>query len=171
MAKAFFARKAVDIEQLKQIARKQRQASSFVIEKVIELPQSQFDEFSQNLLSDCDFIKDDIDLMYVGGDGVWHTILIKAEGAADGICSNFEGYGYARYSAYISDCNLELEDAGYVTDTIAFQIEQIRCGARYNMFDKTGVQREAFEKGYNQLVVFMEIFGKKYTRYILSGER
>lgn len=42
-----------------------------------------------------------------------------------------------------------------MTEKIIEQILNIRNGGKYNMFDINGVQREAYELGYFELVVFI----------------
>lgn len=54
-----------------------------------------------DLLSDYDFIKENFDKMYTDSDQIWHCLLVKAEGANEGILVEAEGYGYARYSGYL----------------------------------------------------------------------
>lgn len=42
-----------------------------VIEKIVELASGEYDAFSKNMLADYDFIKDNIDLKYCDGEGVY----------------------------------------------------------------------------------------------------
>jgi hypothetical protein len=58
-----------------------------------------------------------------------------------------------------------------ITDTLVSQILAIRTGAKYNMFDAIGVQREANERGFYELVIFIEENRAAYSRFILTGER
>jgi hypothetical protein len=46
----------------------------------------------------------------------------------------------------------------------------IRAGGKYNMFDTTGVQREAFERGFFELVEYIEEHRKEYAEFILTGK-
>ena len=170
--KAYFARKAVNIEELKLRTSDGRDKVPFVVEKVIELTPAHFEKFSQNLLRDFDFIKDNLEFMYIDTNKVWHAVLIKAAGAVDGILCEAEGYNYCRYGNYIPDCSAILEQPkSNITDKIVGQIQNIRAEGNHNLFDTTAVQREAFEKGFNELVVFLEEHKIKYVKYILSGER
>ena len=57
-----------------------------------------------------------------------------------------------------------------MTDTIREQILAIRAEGSTNMFDTHTVQRIAFEKGFNELVEFIESNRKAYARFILTGE-
>jgi len=101
MATAIFRRKAVDISELKTRSDLTRYGNQYVIEKVVELEQAEYDEFANNLLDDRDFIEENKDLMFVDTNDVWHCILVKAKGATDGILVESEGYEYARYTAYL----------------------------------------------------------------------
>jgi hypothetical protein len=102
MSKTFFTRKATDISELKCRIVPDHEKSQFVIEKVMELDKDEFDKFSVDLLSDYDFIKENIDLMYVDSDGVWHCILVKLKDGCESILIESEGYDYARYSSYLN---------------------------------------------------------------------
>lgn len=57
-----------------------------------------------------------------------------------------------------------------MTGTIREQILAIRAEGATNMFDTHTVQRIAFEKGFNELVDFIETDRKAYARFILTGE-
>jgi len=109
MNKAFFTRKAVGLEELKNRTGQERDKSYFVVEAVIELSEDNFRVFADNLLLDFDFIKDNIEKMYIDGDRIWHCLLVKALGSKDGILIEAEGYGYARYSAYCPNCEAVAE--------------------------------------------------------------
>ena len=104
MNRALFTRKAVDLDELKQRTGLESDKKYFVVEKVIELDEKEFDGFSNDLLEYREFIKENIDLMYVDSNDIWHCILVKAKGRDDGILVEAEGYSYSRYSSYIPDC-------------------------------------------------------------------
>ena len=57
-----------------------------------------------------------------------------------------------------------------MTDTIREQILIIRAEGATNMFDANTVQRLAFEKGFCELVDFIETECGAYARFILTGE-
>ena len=57
-----------------------------------------------------------------------------------------------------------------MTDTIRDQILSIRAEGETNMFDARTVQRLAFEKGFYELVDFIETDRGAYARFILTGE-
>jgi hypothetical protein len=64
-----------------------------------------------------------------------------------------------------------LEQIGsFLTERIKEQILEIRAEGKYNMFDITGVQREAYDKGFHELVVFIDEHKKEYAGYILTGK-
>lgn len=164
MQKASFKRKVAGIDELKDRKCDEKNTNYFVVDKVIELTRLKYEEFAKNLLTDFDFIEDNTDFMYIDTECVLHTILIKEEGKHDGILVESEGYNYARYAAYY-------EEDGFVTDKIKEQILTIRQEGKYNMFDTIGVQGEAFEKEFNELVVFLWEFKKEYVQFIMTGQR
>lgn len=97
--KAQFFRKPMLVEELKNID-ESMSGDEFVIEKIVELPADEYEHFQNNLLEDCECIKENIKLMRVDTEDVWHCILIREEGSKEGILVESEGYEYARYSAY-----------------------------------------------------------------------
>lgn len=50
------------------------------------------------------------------------------------------------------------------------QILAIRDSGLTNMFDAKTVQRLAFERGFYELVLFLEEHPKAYVHFILTGE-
>ena len=69
----------------------------FQVEKVITLPSEQYAYFTQHLMKEHDFIKENVDLMYEK-DGVWHCLLVAGEGMDEGVLVESEGSAYARYA-------------------------------------------------------------------------
>ena len=57
-----------------------------------------------------------------------------------------------------------------MTDTVREQILAIRAEGATNMFDTRAVQRLAFEKGFYELVDFIETDRMTYAHFILTGE-
>ena len=57
-----------------------------------------------------------------------------------------------------------------MTDKIKEQILAIRDTGETNMFDITRVQRMAYDRGFYELVLFLEDPKKEYARVILTGE-
>ncbi|MEG0711358.1 MAG: DUF5049 domain-containing protein [Niameybacter sp.] len=58
-----------------------------------------------------------------------------------------------------------------MSDQVAEQILVIRDMGKYNMFDVKSIQVEAYERGYYELVMFLEGNLKTYSEFILTGKR
>lgn len=76
---------------------------NFVIEKTIWIPKEEFASMLGNPMEDKDFIADNKDLMYSDFYGIYHCLLVVAEGRTDGILIESDGYDYARYASYVPD--------------------------------------------------------------------
>ena len=57
-----------------------------------------------------------------------------------------------------------------MTDTIREQILAIRDTGFNNMFDVPMVRRLAYDRGYYELVLYLEDHRKEYAHFILTGE-
>lgn len=57
-----------------------------------------------------------------------------------------------------------------MTDSIKKQILAIRATGLTNMFDVNMVQRLAYDRGFYELVVYLEEHRKEYVHFILTGE-
>ena len=57
-----------------------------------------------------------------------------------------------------------------MNETIKEQILSIRASGSTNMFDVNRVQREAFLRGFYELVCYLEEHKAAYSRFILTGE-
>lgn len=57
-----------------------------------------------------------------------------------------------------------------MSDKVKEQILAIRDTGLTNMFDVNTVQRLAFERGFYELVCFIEDDRKAYAKFILTGE-
>ena len=57
-----------------------------------------------------------------------------------------------------------------MTDTIREQILAIRGTGLTNMFDIPMVQRLAYERGYFELVCYLEEHRREYAHFIMTGE-
>ncbi len=57
-----------------------------------------------------------------------------------------------------------------MTDTVREQILAIRDTGLTNMFDVPTVQRLAYDRGYNELVCYLEEHRSEYAHFILTGE-
>jgi len=101
-AKAFFVRKAASLKDLKEAVGNAGKPELFVIEKLLELEALEYQAFCDNLLSDYDFIKDNVALMHKDKTGTYHCLLVTAKGRRGGILVESEGYEYSRYTAIFS---------------------------------------------------------------------
>lgn len=79
---------------------KKIEAEPCVIQDVIELSESEYSRFCQNLLDDYIFIAKHQDAMFYEK-GQDHALLVIGENHTDGILVSSEGSNYARYSAFI----------------------------------------------------------------------
>ncbi len=61
--------------------------------------------------------------------------------------------------------------SGIMSDTLVEQILAIRAVGKHNMLDIPAIQCEAYDLGYNELVVFLEENRDQYVRFIFSGNR
>ena len=57
-----------------------------------------------------------------------------------------------------------------MTQTVKEQVLAIRDTGLTNMFDIPAVQRLAFDRGFYELVCYLEEDRKEYVRFILTGE-
>ena len=57
-----------------------------------------------------------------------------------------------------------------MTEKVKEQILAIRDTGETNMFDTDRVQRMAYDRGFYELVLFLEDLKKEYDRFILTGE-
>ena len=76
---------------------------NFVIEKTIWIPKEEFASMLGNPMEDKDFIAVNKVLMYPDFYGIYHCLLVMAEGRTDGILIESDGYDYARYASYVPD--------------------------------------------------------------------
>ena len=57
-----------------------------------------------------------------------------------------------------------------MADKVKEQILAIRDTGETNMFDTVRVQRMAYDRGFYELVLFLEEHKKEYAHFILTGE-
>lgn len=57
-----------------------------------------------------------------------------------------------------------------MNETILTQILAIRESGVTNMFDLPRVQKEAYSKGFHELVIYLNDQKAEYCRFILTGE-
>lgn len=102
--KAIFVRKAGDIEQVKQdtetIRSWGKDGCEYSIMKTIVMTAKEFTAFTDNLLVDQDFIKQNNGLMRVQ-EGVYYVLEVTTPNIGISILIDSEGYDYARYTAII----------------------------------------------------------------------
>lgn len=94
MARAVFMRKDNKIS-----------ASEFVVEKIVELPQREYEFFTANMMNDYSFIKENKELMYLE-QNIWHCLLVVGEDGNEGVLVESDGSDYARYSAFVPDVSV-----------------------------------------------------------------
>lgn len=106
------ARGLSDITEASNVDRPERE-TNFKVEKVIVLSDEQYKGYKANgLMEDQLFLFDYSDSMWLDlNTFCWHCLLIKGETSKDGLLVEAEGHAYARYTAFISDCDrLRLQD-------------------------------------------------------------
>lgn len=132
MARAVFMRKDNKVS-----------ASEFVVEKIVELPQKEYEFFTTNLMNDYSFIKENKELMYLK-QNIWHCLLVVGEDGNEGVLVECEGADYARYSAFVPDVSVfmhkqynTLNDMNNrLRETVASIVQggiQIGCSGEYTM--------------------------------------
>lgn len=75
----------------------------FDVRMTVELSPKDFDRYSHDLLYDQPFIEDNKDQMWIDHDGCYHCILVHDSKNNRGFLVESEGYGYARYIAYVQN--------------------------------------------------------------------
>jgi len=91
--KVNFIRKATNYELIPQ--------DEFVIEKIITIKPRLFDTFINEPLDDYKFIDEYKDLMWIDVNDIYHCIFVISNEHDFGILVQSDGYGYARFSAYL----------------------------------------------------------------------
>ena len=97
--RAVFVRKAAGIADLKEAVRQGGKTEPYVIENQVELAPCDYEAFSNDLLSDYDFVQTNLPLMRKDKSGTYHCLLVKPKGGTGGILVESEGYSYPRYTA------------------------------------------------------------------------
>ncbi|MEA4969922.1 MAG: DUF5049 domain-containing protein [Candidatus Pelethousia sp.] len=64
-----------------------------------------------------------------------------------------------------------MEQNRLISDKLVSQILAIRDSGKVNMFDVRGVQAEANQNEFYELVIFLEEHRKEYAEFILTGAR
>lgn len=89
------------------------QETSFQVEQETILTDEQYRSFLKNgFMNDQPFLFGSRDKMWFDpGKLCWHCVLVRGENSKDGVLIETEGYNYARYAAFIPDCEkLRLRD-------------------------------------------------------------
>lgn len=79
----------------------------FVIEKTIILDKDSFNHFLKEPLADWIFISSNCESMFCDSGFIMHCLFITSESHDFGILVESEGYGYARYAAYLPKLLME----------------------------------------------------------------
>ena len=159
----------------------QRKASDFqlsdcVIEKVITLPQAEFDTLVQHPMDSNSHIAEHAADMFQDGKGM-HCLLVLGADSPDGLVIEAEGYDYARYAAYLPGARTlvekEVEQAvGYVlydamdcspngngsvtTSELEFELGvNMREGSGFNemLLDALRARQEVAEVAFNGIAI------------------
>lgn len=117
--------------------------SAFQVEKIVELGHEEFSKYKYDLLSDRDFIKENVDLMPGLRDGAMPVLLVLGEGHEDGILIDSGGYNYARYSALLPYARSILEQQNM---SPALKDLNIRLNATAN-YAAADVRQQMEERG------------------------
>ena len=106
MKRAKFVWGAEDIEDVKNSADLMSFETSvpIIIEKVVELYEAEYQDWTRNLQDGKEFIFENSELTYVDTNGTWHCIFVKPYGVIDGLLVMAAGgFSEARYTAYHID--------------------------------------------------------------------
>ena len=74
------------------------------VEKTIRLAKIDFTNFVTDLCVDRWFIEENAGLCGIDSYGVWHCILVRQRGKADGVLVMSDGCDYPKWAAHSSDC-------------------------------------------------------------------
>lgn len=113
----------------------QRKISEFntqncVIEGIELMNGSEFEEFSNNLLEDRDFIIERKEEMYRDSMGQIHVLLALDRDGGDGILIDSQGHNYARYTAFMPNIK------PYIEEQISIAAENTSNGSWAIYFDE-----------------------------------
>lgn len=118
-----------------------------VIGKIIELPESEYQKFKNNLMEDYDFIRESDDDMILDRNGLNHCILTLGEGCSDGVLIIAEGCSYARYTSLVQGAR------EYVTARLNQLADQIiREGTQETRDGAWSIPFDKIQERYNVLV-------------------
>lgn len=101
MNKAYFFRNPSSLSDLKKIMNN-GEAREYIIEKIVELDEKEYNEFIHHLLLTHDMIVNNVNLMFFDENKVLHCILVTISGGIEGILIKSEGHVlFAAYWNYI----------------------------------------------------------------------
>jgi len=75
----------------------------FAVEKTVTIPARKLEEMLRHPMCNHEAIVENVGVMGVDGDGVYHCLLVTGEGRADGLLVESEGSGSARYASYVPE--------------------------------------------------------------------
>lgn len=75
----------------------------FAVEKTVTIPARKLEEMLRHPMLDHEVIQDNVGVMGVDGDGVYHCLLVTGRGRTDGLLVESEGSSYARYASYVPE--------------------------------------------------------------------
>lgn len=95
------ARRIDDVEEFRKKGNKKRlTAKPYIVEKVITLSEIDYQNFTTDLLADRHFIEDNISLMFVDNNNVWHCLLVVQAGKPEtGILVESKKNDFPKYTA------------------------------------------------------------------------
>ena len=105
----------------------QFETQACVVEKIIELPLSEYEAFRNNMLEDRQFITENNNFLRGLHDGMTRCLLVLGEEHEDGVLVNSEGADYARYAAFVPGAReLLLSEEMHEEQRFANQVRQIK---------------------------------------------
>ena len=131
--------------------------SEFIIEKTIIIPDKDFEQMLHRPMDGQPFIEENKNLMYQDDEDVYHCILVTGKDRTDGILVECEGYGYARYAAYVP------EAAALRYPSLSKMNQQLANAVDFIVADGTAQSTEG-----NWILTFEEL--EKYTGLCLDGK-
>ena len=105
---------------------------NYIVEKVIELSDIEYESLCEDLMLNRDFITENKESMYVDNNGTAHCILVLGQSYDDGILINSGGYDYARYYSVIPSArHLVILDKYPVLNHFIERMSDVRGGKGY----------------------------------------
>lgn len=95
----------------------------FQIVREVILPEAQYRRFQGSLLANTPFITARTDLTGYSETTGFRCLLVTSRKRRDGVLVDSEGYGYARYAAYVRD-KRSLDLQGVVRDNLDLKVRE-----------------------------------------------